>query len=65
MTAKHNRRQADRRKTDRRRPPAPAAEDAWLSAWGDPGNSRHASQLTACENSISIIAGHVRFRGCA
>ena len=40
-----NRRQADRRQTerrgsDRRQPPSSAGEDSWLSAWGDPSNSR-------------------------
>lgn len=38
MSFPGNRRQADRRKVDRRRPPVSTAEDGWFSAWGDPGN---------------------------
>ncbi len=37
-----NRRQADRRKTDRRRPPQSATEHGWFSAWGDPTGSGQA-----------------------
>jgi len=45
VSARPNRRQADRRQGDRRtgdrrRPPSSSADEAWLSAWGDPGNSR-------------------------
>lgn len=39
-----DRRQADRRGGDRRQPPSSAGEDSWLSAWGDPSNSRFASR---------------------
>ncbi|MBC7728100.1 MAG: PAS domain-containing protein, partial [Microbacteriaceae bacterium] len=39
-----NRRRADRRQADRRQPPSPHADDSWLSAWGDPSNSRFASR---------------------
>ena len=47
--AKANRRQADRRRGDRRggdrrRPPSSGADDSWLSAWGDPANSRFATR---------------------
>jgi two-component system sensor histidine kinase PilS (NtrC family) len=47
--AKPNRRQADRRHNDRRtgdrrRPPSPGDEESWLSAWGDPSSTRHATR---------------------
>ncbi len=39
MSVPGNRRRADRRQADRRRPPLSTAEDGWLSAWGEPGRS--------------------------
>ena len=45
MSFPGNRRQADRRKADRRRPPVSTTDDGWFSAWGDPGNSRQGGRV--------------------
>ncbi len=42
MSPPGNRRQSDRRKADRRKPPVPAPESGWFSAWGDPAGSGRA-----------------------
>ncbi len=39
MSIPGNRRQADRRKVDRRKPPVPSSESDWFSAWGDPASA--------------------------
>ena len=41
MNIRGERRRADRRHGDRRAPPRSTSDEAWLSAWGDPGQSRH------------------------
>ncbi len=40
MNPDPDRRAADRRRVDRRQPPRSSPDDAWLSAWGDPGRPR-------------------------
>ena len=44
MNASGNRRRADRRKTDRRRPPKSSADAGWFSTWSDPGHGDPASR---------------------
>jgi two-component system sensor histidine kinase PilS (NtrC family) len=39
MSFPGNRRRADRRQADRRKPPVSSADDGWFSAWGDPAHS--------------------------
>ena len=41
MNIRGERRRADRRLNDRRAPPRSTSDEAWLSAWGDPAQSRH------------------------
>ena len=45
MSADPDRRAADRRWVDRRQPPRSSPDDAWLSAWGEPGRPRAAAPL--------------------
>ena len=45
MNPDPDRRAADRRRVDRRQPPRSSPDDAWLSAWGDPGRPRAPGRL--------------------
>ena len=52
--AKSNRRQADRRLGDRRRPPSSTVDDSWLSAWGAPADrrSKNAAAQRGADSSL-------------